>query len=225
MNLIEKPLIAFDTSSEYLSIALQAAGRRFTFHAAKPRKHANELLDRCDELLIEAGMAKSDLAGVVVGRGPGSFTGVRIAIAAAQGMAFGLDVPVMVVSSLRAMALAYQQESGRQRVLAAFDARMGQVYAGLFDYSEDPAGELLGNEQVCNPEEFDAPGLESIQCAVGEGAVVYAGQLPLPADAQCVPGTPTAAALLDIAQTANADDWVPASQAQPTYLRNKVTHN
>ena len=119
-------LLAFETATEACSVALWIDGDvRERFELA-PRRHAELSLPWAEQLLAEAGIAKSQLDAIAVGRGPGAFTGVRLAIAIAQGIALALDRPVVPVSTLAALAM----QSPGERILAAIDARMGEVYLG-----------------------------------------------------------------------------------------------
>ena len=126
-------LLAFETATEACSVALWIDGCvRERFELA-PRRHAELALPWADALLREAGIAKSQLDAIAVGRGPGAFTGVRLAIAIAQGIALALERPVVGVSTLAALAM----QADGDRVLAAIDARMGEVYLGAFERDAD----------------------------------------------------------------------------------------
>ena len=116
-------LLAFETATEALSVAVSIDGDvRERFELA-PRRHAELALPWAEQLLAEAGLAKSQLDAIAVGRGPGAFTGVRLAIALVQGMALALDRPVVAVSTLAALALrAPLPSEGEARVLAAYHA-------------------------------------------------------------------------------------------------------
>ena len=114
-------LLALETSTEACSVAVWIDGEvRERFELA-PRRHAELALPWAEQLLAEAGIAKSQLDAIAVGRGPGAFTGVRLAIAIAQGIALALDRPVLPVSTLAALAMRAQGD----RIIAAIDARMG----------------------------------------------------------------------------------------------------
>ena len=124
-------LLAFETATEACSVALYLDGEvRERFEVA-PRRHAELALPMAQALLDEAGIARAQLDAIAVGRGPGAFTGVRLAIALAQGIALALDRPVVPVSTLAVLA-AGAPADGPARILAAIDARMGEVYAGAF---------------------------------------------------------------------------------------------
>ena len=139
-------LLAFETATEACSVAVLVDGDVRERFGIAPRRHAELALPWADELLAEAGVAKSQLDAIAVGRGPGAFTGVRLAVALAQGIALALDRPVLPVSTLASLAM---QASGPQ-VLAAIDARMGEVYLGRFHIAEgEPTAD--GGETVVAP--------------------------------------------------------------------------
>ncbi len=132
--------VCFDTATDALSCAVLAEGELLEHHEVAPRQHAERVLAVLDRLLAEAGVERGRLDAVAFGRGPGSFTGLRIAAGVAQGLAFALDVPVLPVSTLAAIAQGEHRESGARRVLALLDARLGEVYAGAFR-AEAPGAE------------------------------------------------------------------------------------
>ncbi|MDQ3511493.1 MAG: tRNA (adenosine(37)-N6)-threonylcarbamoyltransferase complex dimerization subunit type 1 TsaB, partial [Pseudomonadota bacterium] len=154
-------LLAFETATEACSVALWIDGQVLERFELAPRRHAELSLPWAGELLAEAGIAKSQLDGIAVGRGPGAFTGVRLAIALAQGIALALDRPVVPVSTLAALAASVQPtgslagsvggESGTCGVLAAIDARMGEVYSAAFRVGDGWVVEALGEETVSAP--------------------------------------------------------------------------
>ncbi len=145
-------LLALDTSTDACSAALWLDGgtiERF----ALGREHAGRILPMIEELLAEAGLALKGLDAIAFGRGPGSFTGLRIAAGVVQGLAFGADKPVVPVSSLAALA----QGIDAPRVLAAFDARMHQVYWGAYARGADGLMAVAGEECVIAPDRVPLP--------------------------------------------------------------------
>src|SRR5690606_11462243 len=124
-------LLAFETATEACSVAVLVDDAVIERFEIAPRRHAELALPWAGELLAQAGVAKSQLDAIAVGRGPGAFTGVRLAVALAQGIALALDRPVVGVSTLAALAALAARAHG-DRVLAAIDARMGEVYLGAF---------------------------------------------------------------------------------------------
>lgn len=219
-------LLAFETSTEALSVALSIDGEvRERFELA-PRRHAELSLPWAEELLAEAGIKRSQLDAIAVGRGPGAFTGVRLAIALVQGIALALDRPVVAVSTLAALAMRADADGERRRVLAAIDARMGEVYSGAFELHGGDA-RPLSDETVSAPDAVGVPGSEGGWFAVGTGFAAADGAL-----AQRLAGQfasvdaaqlPHAADVARLAARAFArGEAVPAERVEPAYLRNNV---
>ncbi|HOU65054.1 MAG TPA: tRNA (adenosine(37)-N6)-threonylcarbamoyltransferase complex dimerization subunit type 1 TsaB, partial [Thermomonas sp.] len=125
-------LLAFETATEACSVAVYVDGEICERFDLAPRRHAELALPWAGAMLAEAGIARSQLDAIAVGRGPGAFTGVRLAIAIAQGIALALDRPVLPVSTLAALAMRAGASNEGDRILAAIDARMGEVYLGAF---------------------------------------------------------------------------------------------
>lgn len=126
----EPKLLAIDSATEFCSVAYSDGQQLIIRGEEAPRRHADLLLPYVEAVLAEAQVALADLDAIVVGRGPGSFTGVRIAAGIAQGLAFSQNLPLVGISSLQAMAQQAWRLHGVTRVIAAIDARMGEVYAG-----------------------------------------------------------------------------------------------
>jgi tRNA threonylcarbamoyladenosine biosynthesis protein TsaB len=145
-------LLAFDTATDICTVAVWMDGSVHE-RCEIGRRHAERLLVMIDEALADAGATLKGMDAICFGRGPGSFTGLRICAGVAQGLAFGADLPVVAVSSLAATAQYAQSE----RVLAAFDARMQQVYWGAFVSGADGLVKLEGEEQVVAPSAVPLP--------------------------------------------------------------------
>jgi tRNA threonylcarbamoyladenosine biosynthesis protein TsaB len=157
-------LLALETSTEACSVALWLDGEvRERFEIA-PRRHAELTLPWAEQLLADAGIRKTQLDAIAIGRGPGAFTGVRLAIALGQGIALALDRPVVPVSTLAALAL----QAPGPRVLAAIDARMGEVYAASFELRDGDAI-ALDAERVVAPGAVVLPGEDQGWHGVGTG--------------------------------------------------------
>ncbi|MDI9238899.1 tRNA (adenosine(37)-N6)-threonylcarbamoyltransferase complex dimerization subunit type 1 TsaB [Lysobacter sp. LF1] len=221
-------LLAFETSTEALSVALSIDGQvRERFELA-PRRHAELALPWADELLAQAGLKRSQLDGIAVGRGPGAFTGVRLAIALVQGIALALDRPVVAVSTLAALAMRAQDAApgATLRVLAAIDARMGEVYSGAFELKDGDA-RALDEERVGAPDSVIVPGGEGGWIGVGTGFGAADGALSSRLSARFVSidaaQLPHAADVARLGTLAFArGDAVPADRVEPAYLRNNV---
>ncbi len=167
-------LLAVDTATENCSVALCMGDEVIARCESVPREHTTRILPLVDSLLAEAGLSLHQLDGLAFGRGPGSFTGVRIGIGIAQGLAFGADLPLLGISTLAAMAeQVYRKEQGTQ-VISAIDARMNEIYIG--GYSRQPNGDWNGfiDETVISPERFMMPdGISHLLHTAGTGWEAY----------------------------------------------------
>jgi len=217
-------LLAIETATEYCSAALLAGERIVARSELAPRRHAELLLPMCDDVLAEAGLARHALDAVAVGCGPGAFTGVRLAISAAQGIALALDVPVVPVSSLAALAMQAPEDDAA--ILAVIDARMGEIYAGTF--RRDDAGLVvpIAAESVGAAGTLALPEAASWN-VIGSGWATYGDALAahLPAPPRWAEGEryPLAADVAHLAvPLVRAGRGVPPEQALPVYLRDKV---
>jgi tRNA threonylcarbamoyladenosine biosynthesis protein TsaB len=216
-------LIAIETSTESCSAALLRDGVLTERSELAPRRHAELILPMIESLLDESGVSRRQLDAVAVGRGPGAFTGVRLAISVAQGLALALDIPVVPVSSLAALAHAAPARTGAA-ILAVIDARMGEIYAGCFERTANGLVDAITEESVSHAEELVVPRVDSI---VGSGWAVYAEVLasrlpsaPLFADGARYPQA-RAIAQLAAPQFAAGRSVAP-ELALPVYLRDKV---
>lgn len=217
-------LLALETSTESCSVALWYRGCLITRSEIAPRRHAELVLPMADSLLAEAGLSRRSLDAIAVGRGPGAFTGVRLAISIAQGLALGLDVPVVPVSSLAALALDAPVDGAP--ALAVIDARMGEVYAGAFRRACDGVLVALGSETVGPAERLELPKADAWN-VIGTGWDAYRAvlsvRLPMPprwADGARYPQA-RAVAELAAAEFAAGRGMAP-ELALPVYLRDKV---
>ncbi|GAB3515217.1 tRNA (adenosine(37)-N6)-threonylcarbamoyltransferase complex dimerization subunit type 1 TsaB [Pseudoxanthomonas daejeonensis] len=219
-------LLAFETATEACSVALYLDGQvRERFEIA-PRRHAELALPWADALLAEAGVARTQLDAIAVGRGPGAFTGVRLAIALAQGVALALDRPVVPVSTLAVLA-AGAAVAGPARILATIDARMGEVYAGAFLREGDGLA-ALDVERVLAPGAVELPADDGGEWqGVGTGFAAADGLLAQRLQSRLAAvdaaALPRAADLARLAAAAFArGEAVAAERAEPAYLRDNV---
>ena len=160
--------LGIDTATVRGSIALARAGRLLAEAALEERApHARELLDRIERLLRDAGLAAADLAGIGVLTGPGSFTGVRIGMATGKGMAWGLGIPVLGLSSLLALALAAVARGGAAALCPVLQAGRGELYAALFAVEQGGLVRLW-EDRAWRPAELVA-GLDEGTVLVGDG--------------------------------------------------------
>ncbi len=142
-------LLALDTSTEACSAALLYGGDIIGRYQLSPQGHSRLILGFCQELLAQAGLSLATLDAIAFGRGPGSFTGLRIGAAVTQGLAFAAELPVVAISSLAAIAQEAHQQHGAKRVLSAIDARMNEVYWGAFELADDGLMRASSEECVC----------------------------------------------------------------------------
>ncbi len=140
-------ILAIETSTNACSTALLHQGNITERFEIAPREHANLILPMCESLLAEAAISFSQLSAIAFGRGPGSFTGVRMACAIAQAFAVAHDLPLLPVSTLRALAYAAYQKKGTTKVMAWMDARMQEMYWANYEYREHDM-QLIGEEHV-----------------------------------------------------------------------------
>ena len=220
-------ILAIDTSSECCSVALGVGDDVREQFERSPMQHAERVLPMVELLMSDAGLTLSHLDAIAFGRGPGSFTGLRIGIGVVQGLAWGVQTPVVPISSLAAVAQSYvdQERSDRQaRICVAMDARMQEVYTAQFELDENHLVLPASAERVCPPDlvEIDAPGKTT---AVGNGFERYPALTKLASQLHtCEPDCwPHAASIIRLAgRWLDENEALPASMAQPVYLRDKV---
>jgi tRNA threonylcarbamoyladenosine biosynthesis protein TsaB len=219
-------ILAIDTATEACSAALLLDGEVHERFEVQPRKHGQLILGMMDGLLAEAGLALPQLDALAFGRGPGAFTGVRIATGVAQGAAFGAELPLLPISTLAALAQRHCRETGAQRILAAFDARMGELYWGAYRIDDSGLARLLGEEQVAAPDALQLPPGDGWH-GVGSGWGTYAEALAARLGDALVGTNPELlSSAHDVALLAVAafreGQGVPAEQGLPVYLRDRV---
>ena len=206
--------VAFETSSEWCSVALCIDGDISAVEVRAGHRHSELALPMMDQLLGARQLKARDIEAVAFGAGPGAFTGLRIACGLAQGLAVARGLPVIGVSSLEAIA----QESGAQRVVACIDARMREVYYSALEIQGGRWREAVA-AQCAAPQALELPAGEGwIGC--GSGFAVY-GDLGLK---KVLPEVhPTAMAVAQLAAPRlQAGEGVDAAHATPLYLRDKV---
>ena len=219
-------VLALDAATEACSVALLTDEGVFGRYEEVGRGHAEAILRMVDETLREAGVALSSLDGVAASVGPGSFTGVRIGVSVAQGLAFGAGLPVVAVSTLEALAQRALR-SGARQVLACLDARMGEVYWGCFR-ADAQRGVVAVGVPLVGPAAsvLTAFAAASPFAAWGRGLSAYPELLALPG-LLLLPGAATA--LPDARDMATlgalrlrAGEGIDPAELAPQYLRNKV---
>lgn len=222
-------LLALDTSGETSSVALMVDGAVLHSEQMQPRQQAQLLLPQIEQLLVQAGITLQQLDALVYGQGPGSFTGLRIAAASVQGLALALDVPVIPVSTLQAIAWTAHQQFYARYILTLLDARMDEVYWAAWQWDEtSQLPLLLGEEQLAAPEAV-LPDLQDQDWLLAGSGACYARRLP-PVVQGCLQQEisdirPAALAMLHLAQPRyERGELLDAAQAQAVYLRNQVVH-
>ncbi len=219
-------LLAVDTSTEACSAALFVDGEIRHRYRLAPRGHAQLILPMIDDLMCEAGLKVSELDALAFGRGPGAFTGLRIAAGVFQGIAFAAVLPVVPVSSLAALAQGVCREKKMCRVLAAIDARIQEVYWGAYQCDEHGLVQLCGDESVCAPQQVPCPeGNDWYGAGTGWEAYLPLLQARLQGrlcgwEAKCYPAAQDVA-LLGVAGLRRGAAVV-ADQALPVYLRDEI---
>ena len=212
-------VLAIETSTEHCSVALQEGGEVLSHSELAGQRHSEILLSMIDRLLAEAGCSLQDMDGIAFGAGPGSFTGVRIAASVAQGLALGVDIPVMPVCTLEALA----ETSGFERVACALDARLDEVYFAAYER------QCENWQLVVQPCLSPIGGLELLPgvgwAGVGSGFGILNGELGQHLElAQAYPEKiPEARAVAALGtRMLVKGGGLDAAKAQPVYLRDKV---
>jgi tRNA threonylcarbamoyladenosine biosynthesis protein TsaB len=212
--------LAIDASTEACSVALGARDRWLERSQAAGQRHAELLLPMIKALLAEGGLALPQLAGIAFGAGPGSFTGLRIACGVAQGLALGADLPLIGVSTLEAMAETLRRRDGSSKVVAALDARMGEIYIAAYEHDGSRWHERVA-PAVVKPHVAALPegegwagagnGLALLESVRGRFVGWHADVLP----------SATAVGALSQARF-EAGEGVAARDAHPIYVRHRV---
>ena len=223
-------ILALDTATENCSAALWRDGHVSGREELLARGHAERILPMVDELLNEAGVALGALAAIAFGRGPGAFTGVRLAASVTQGLAFGAGLPVVPVSDLRAIAQrVLDDEPAVRHVLVCNDARMQELYFGCFERGPDGCAAAAGEERVARPQGVAlAPGWGRGVHGAGSGFAAYPelrAALGSRLDRIHDGLWPRAHEIARLAAPlARAGQVLPAAEALPVYLRDEVAH-
>ena len=217
-------ILAIETSSELASCALLWGERVLSRESSGVRTHSQSVLPMVQELLAESGVKLAEVEAIAFGAGPGSFTGVRTACGVAQGLAYGLDLPVLPLITLEAMAEACRAKSGATEVLVVLDARMSEVYWAQYRF--DGAWRAVVEPVLSAPGAVQPLAADSL-AACGNGFAAYpeafAGKpFAEHADSGIVPHARELARIGAAALAAG--QGVPAAQAQPLYLRNKIAY-
>ena len=206
-----RPVLAIDTSTQYLSLALRANDQVWTFHEAVGTKQSALILPSLDQLLKTASLNRQDLGSIVYAQGPGAFTGLRIGLGVAQGLALAQNLPLIGIGCLEAVASLCPN---KEAVLAATDARMGEVFYAWFNTQTH---QRLSDDQVGKAADIIMPDGINTATGIGNAYEVYAEQLPVQGTAHM----PSAQDYLNLALSGRfeASD---AATVHLRYVRNKV---
>lgn len=214
-------LLAIETSSSRCSVALGDGISIDEVAEERPRDHHAIILPMVSELLHGAGLRLRDLDAIAFGRGPGSFTGLRIAASITQGLAFGSGLPVIPVSSLQALAADAGERSGHRacEVVAAVDAHMGEVYWGRYAWTPTALG-ILDDDGLARAEGFSPPDADDTAplMLAGDAWRRYP-QMNGREEASVIDAAPTAREILRLAARVERGRWVDALHAEPVYVR------
>ncbi len=219
-------ILALDAATEACSVALVAGETVHERFEIAPREHARLLLPMARELLAEAGLELNCLDAIAVGRGPGAFTGIRIAMSMAQGLALGASLPVAPVSTLAALAYRNFRLYGSRKNLVVQDARMQEVYWAAFATDASNLPQSQDVERVSAPGDLPSENFDAQWCAVGGGWAAYPealetlqsrlGRTPQVTQPHAEDIALLAGAMLEAGQVFTAE------QATPSYVRNDV---
>lgn len=231
-------LLALDTATENCSVALLYKGETTAQEEVASRTHTQRILPMIDEILTQSGIRLNQVDALVFGRGPGSFTGVRVGTGIVQGLSLGADLPVIPISNLEAMAQQAFETQGIEQVLAGIDARMGEVYFAQFRHKQITLPRFLqkfSQWEMCIPEEVNTPQviLNQLQAngtlaeagrwgRVGTAWEAYVDFSPILALNSAIT-LPSARFMLSLALPKFLQQqWQYACEIEPVYLRNQV---
>ncbi|TKF34447.1 tRNA (adenosine(37)-N6)-threonylcarbamoyltransferase complex dimerization subunit type 1 TsaB [Enterovibrio norvegicus] len=225
-------ILAVDTATENCSVALKIGNDTIVRCEMAPREHTVKILPMVDSVLAEAGVTLRELDALAFGRGPGSFTGVRIGIGIAQGLAFGADIPMVGISTMAAMAQQAYRCNQSTQVLSAIDARMNEIYFGGYQRLDNGDWETVHAEAVLPPEmlaaqlsENAAISAENAWAIAGTGWPAYpdlASQLHLSVTESGVLYPESEDMLILAHHALLRGEVVDAEHASPVYLRDTV---
>lgn len=231
-----KHYLAIDTVTEQCSVAISHGGEVTQWLETGSKQHSRHLLDMIHIGLKEIGITLGELDGVIADVGPGSFTGVRVGLGVAQGIAYAQDIPVCSVNSLDALVFEAAQKISSGRVLSALDARMSQVYWGLYEVSSDGRTSVVIDPEVNYPDQLfnqllDLDGKQAGNTrvfGVGDGWQEYEETLTdlkqaISVDVIDKIRYPQARTLIEMVLMARADlTWQDPLELHAFYIRNQV---
>ncbi|NND54477.1 MAG: tRNA (adenosine(37)-N6)-threonylcarbamoyltransferase complex dimerization subunit type 1 TsaB [Gammaproteobacteria bacterium] len=219
--------LALETATQRGSVAACIDDAVFTVHLDDSSGSSRRIYQAIQEALNRASLQRGDLQCIAFGNGPGSFTGVRVATSVAQALAYALDVPVIPVSTLAAVAVEAGRSRGMEPVAVCLDARMGEVYTGVYRFAADGTAEAILTDRLADPATFSledysgafaaGPGWEAYPDLLAANAGYIAGQAT-----DIWPGA--AAVAVEARELFRQGRTVVAHDALPNYIRNNVTY-
>jgi len=220
-------ILAFDTATDICTVALHCGSETLELNEHKPQQQAALLLPSIDKLIAQAGIQVSQLDGIVFGRGPGSFTGLRIAASTAQGIALGADIGVIGISTLACLAQGCARETQATNVLVLLDARLSEVYCSRYSIVADGVAAPMSEEQLLAPAQLQAiMQSDSPLTVCGSGLNEYRDAITplihnhIQLDENRLPN---ANDLITLAMpTIKKGVWLPPEAALPVYIRDQV---
>ncbi|HEC28025.1 MAG TPA: tRNA (adenosine(37)-N6)-threonylcarbamoyltransferase complex dimerization subunit type 1 TsaB [Gammaproteobacteria bacterium] len=220
-------LIAIDTSTEACSAAILDGETVLERFEIARQSHTELILPMIDSLLKESGYAIQQFDAIAFGRGPGSFTGIRIGTGVVQGLALGAGLAVAPVSSLAAIAQGVFRCEGRKNVLAAIDARMKEIYWGCYQLNDQGMMESVQDECVAKADSLSVPvgsskwfGAGTAWSAYEQELLALFGETVSGHDGCCLPHARDIAVLA--AEQVKRNELVSVENVEPVYLRNEV---
>ncbi|MDH5629803.1 MAG: tRNA (adenosine(37)-N6)-threonylcarbamoyltransferase complex dimerization subunit type 1 TsaB [Gammaproteobacteria bacterium] len=221
-------ILSIDASTEYCSVALMCGNEVIEDCRNIPKAHALHLLPMVEKLLVESSISLQSLDAIACNIGPGAFTGIRIAVSAAQGLCYGADLPAIPVSTLANLAIqAFNQKDEIKQCLSAIDARMNEVYFARFNLNDNGLPQLIDKEMVIGPEKIALSSMISDgSYLIGNGWNAYQEAFKNDdlSNFEIIQNSyPQAQYSLTIAKQAfDKNEVIKAEDLQPAYLRNNV---
>ena len=218
-------ILVLDASSAWCSVALSVKGILYSVAEKQPRKHAQLIMPMIEDVCQRAGIKPIELDGIAFGKGPGSFTGLRIAISVAQGLSLATGARLFGISSLEALAWQGMKELSNNQVLAIMNAHMGEVFYGAYRKTEQDLLAVI-EDNLAKPEHVDLSALDIAQWLGAGDGFQFSAELPedianlISIDADIYP---LAESMMDLALDAWKNDFFTAPELQqPVYLRDTV---
>ena len=218
-------ILAINSASDFCSVAIFEAGDASVRSGITQRDHGDAVLDMIDQMLKETGYKKSSIDALAFACGPGAFTSLRIGAGITQGLAVGIDRPVVPVSSLAVLAHGVFRHYQRQRTLVAIDARMEQVYYAAYETTKLGDTQLISEVRVCDPADMRWP--SGAWASVGIGWEVYADEIQSDSSLKYM-GAGAEDSAIDVAYLAESivdeGEALSPEYALPVYVRDRVVH-